>query len=267
VGHAIAHVGVLKALERAGIPIHCLAGTSGGALVGSLFCAGVTTAQLEKVSRQIGWKRLAGLSLFASKGLATSEPIARFVSRMIAPRTRFSEMAPPLAVTATDLLTGETLIFRDEACPVPEAVRISCTIPVVYAPVVREGRLLVDGGVSDPLPVDAARALGAEFIVAVSLRHRPQELHNLLEVGLQMLDVTTASLAEMAKEHADFAIEVDVGSMDKWDLRQAEKLIALGEEAAQRALPDLERALRRRRSFWFRFLWAPVLKVLGLKPG
>lgn len=266
-GHAIAHVGVLKALERAGIPIHCLAGTSGGALIGSLFCAGVTPSKLEEASRRIGWKRFASLSLFASKGLATSEPVARFVSRMIAPKTRFSEMVRPLAVTGTDLLTGETLIFKEDSCPVPEAVRVSCTIPVVYAPVVREGRLLVDGGVSDPLPVDAVRALGAEFVIAVSLRHRPRELRNLLEVGLQMLDVTTASLAEMAKEHADFAIEVDVGSVDKWDFRQAENLIVRGEEATKRALPDLERALRRRRSFWFRFLWAPVLKVLGLKPG
>jgi len=260
-------VGVLKALERAGIPIYGLAGTSGGALVGSLYCAGMTPTQLEEVSRQIGWKRLAGLSLFASKGLATSEPIARFVSRMIAPKTRFSEMIRLLAVTGTDLLTGETLIFWDEACPVPEAVRISCTIPVVYAPVEREGRLLVDGGVSDPLPVDAARAMGAEFVIAVSLRHRPQELRNLLEVGLQMLDVTTASLAEMAKEHADFALEVDVGALDKWDFRQAEALIALGEAATERALPDLRRALRRRRSFWFRFLWSPALKALGLKPS
>ncbi len=265
-GHCIAHVGVLKALLRAGIPIHSVAGTSGGALVAGLFCAERNVANLEEAVRRIGWKRLAGLTLFASKGLATSEPIARFLSRMIAPRTRFSEMALPLAVTATDLLTGETVIFRDDGCPVPEAVRISCTIPVVYAPVVWEGRLLVDGGVSDPLPVDAARALGAEFVVAVSLRHRPQELRNLLEVGLQMLDVTTASLAEMAKEHADFAIEVDVGNVDKWDLRQAENLIALGEEAAKRDLPDLERALRRHRSMWFRFLWVPVLKVLGLKP-
>lgn len=266
-GHCIAHVGVLKALHRAGISIHSVAGTSGGALVAGLFCAERNIADLEEAVRRIGWKRLAGLTLFASKGLATSEPIARFVSRMIAPRTRFSEMALPLAVTATDLLTGETVIFRDDACPVPEAVRISCTIPVVYAPVERGGRLLVDGGVSDPLPVDAARALGAEFVVAVSLRHRPQELRNLLEVGLQMLDVTTASLAEMAKEHADFAIEVDVGNVDKWDFRQAENLIVRGEEAAQRALPDLERALRRHRSFWFRFLWFPLLKVLGLRPA
>lgn len=265
-GHCIAHVGVLKALHQAGIAIHSVAGTSGGALVAGLFCAGRNVASLEEAVRRIGWKRLAGLTLFASKGLATSEPIARFVSRMIVPRTRFSEMALPLAVTATDLLTGETVIFRDDACPVPEAVRISCTIPVVYAPVVREGRLLVDGGVSDPLPVDAARALGPDVVVAVSLKHRPRELRNLLEVGVQMLDVTTASLAAMAREHADFAIEVDVGHVDKWDLRQAENLIALGEEAARRALPDLQRVLRRRRSVWYRFLMAPVLKVLGLKP-
>jgi NTE family protein len=172
VGHCIAHVGVLKALHRAGISIHSVAGTSGGALVAGLFCAERNVADLEEAVRRIGWKRLAGLTLFASRGLATSEPIARFVSRMIAPRTRFSEMALPLAVTATDLLTGETVIFRDDACPVPEAVRISCTIPLVYAPVVRGGRLLVDGGVSDPLPVDAAQSLGPDVVVAVSLKHR-----------------------------------------------------------------------------------------------
>jgi NTE family protein len=265
VGHCIAHVGVLKALHRAGISIHSVAGTSGGALVAGLFCAERNVADLEEAVRRIGWKRLAGLTLFASKGLATSEPIARFVSRMIAPRTRFSEMAVPLAVTATDLLTGETVIFRDDACPVPEAVRISCTIPLVYAPVVREGRLLVDGGVSDPLPVDAARSLGPDVVVAISLKHRPRELRNLLEVGVQMLDVTTASLVAMAREHADFALEVDVGATDKWDLKQAERLIALGEAACERALPGLLALLRYRGSFEYRRLWSPLMKRLGSK--
>lgn len=254
---------MLKTLDRAGITIHSLAGTSGGALVAGLFCAGRSVSELVEVSHRIGWKRLAGLSLFASKGLATSEPIARFVSRMIAPRILFSELVRPLAVTGTDLLTGETVIFRDDACPVAQAVRISCTIPLVYTPVEHQGRLLVDGGVSDPLPVDAARALGPDVVIAVALKHRPRELRNLLEVGIQMLDVTTASLVKMAREHADYTIEVDVSATDKWDLKQAERLIALGEAASERALPNILSLLRYRGSFEYRRLWSPLMKRLG----
>jgi NTE family protein len=265
VGHCIAHLGVLKVLERAGIRIHSLAGTSGGALVAGLFCAGRSVAELVEASQRIGWKRFTGLTLHASKGLATSEPISRFVARMISPRTCFSEMLRPLAVTGTDLLTGETIIFKDDSCPVPKAVRISCSIPMVYAPVEHQGRLLVDGGLSDPLPVDAARTLGPDVVIAVALKHRPRNLRNLLEVGVRMLDVTTASLVRLAKEHADFTVEVDVGDTDKWDLSHTGGLIARGEEACERSLPDLLSLLRYRGSFEYRRLWSPLQKRFGPK--
>lgn len=265
VGHCIAHVGVLKVLERAGIQIHSLAGTSGGSLVAGLFCAGMTVAEMAEASHRIGWKRFAGLTLHASKGLATSEPIARFMARMIAPRTRFSEMLRPLAVTGTDLLSGETILFNDDSCPVPKAVRISCSIPMVYTPVEHQGRLLVDGGLSDPLPVDAARSLGSDVVIAVTLKFRPRNLRNLLEIGVRMLDVTTASLVRLAREQADFAIEVDVGDTDKWDLSHTEGLIALGEQACERALPALLSLLRYRSSFQYRRLWNPLLKQFGSK--
>jgi len=265
VGHCMAHVGVLRVLERAGIPIHSVAGTSGGALVGCLFCAGKSVAELVEISHRIGWKRLGSLALFSSKGLASSDPISRFVSRMISPKSHFSDLDRSFAAAGTDLLTGETVIFKDDACPVAEAVRISCNIPMVYTPVEHNGCLLVDGGVSDPLPVDAARTLGPEVVIAVTLRHRPKELRNLLEVGMQMLDVTTASLMKLAKEKADYAIEVDVGTTDKWDLKQAERLIALGEAAGERALPELLALLSYRSSFEYRHLWSPLMKRVGAK--
>ncbi len=262
-GHCIAQVGVLKSLERAGIKVHSLAGTSGGALVASLFCAGRTVAELAEASHRLGWKRFTGLTLHASKGLATSEPIARFVARMIAPRTRFSELLRPLAVTGTDLLSGERVLFMDDSCPVPKAVRISCSIPMVYTPVEFQGRLLVDGGLSDPLPVDAARSLGPDVVVAVVLKSRPRDLRNLLEVGIQMLDVATSSLVRQARERADFTIDVEVGDTDKWNLSHAESLIALGEQACERALPELLALLRYRASFEYRHFWSPLLKQLG----
>jgi NTE family protein len=263
VGHCIAHVGVLKVLERSGIRVHSLAGTSGGALVASLFCSGRTVTELAEASHRIGWKRFAGLTLHASKGLATSEPIARFVARMIAPRTRFSEMLRPLAVTGTDLLSGETILFKDDSCPVSRAVRISCTIPMVYTPVEYQGRLLVDGGLSDPLPVDAARRMSPDVVIAVTLKSRPRDLRNLLEVGFRMLDVATATLVRLAKERADFTIEVDVGDTDKWDLSHAEGLIARGEAACERALPELLSLLRYRRSLEYKLFGSPLRKPSG----
>jgi NTE family protein len=164
-----AHIGVIRALQESGAQIACVAGTSMGALVGAAFAAGQLDA-LEASARQVNWKEVLyhffEVTLPRS-GLIDGRKVVSFVRRHV-PTSRIEELRLPFAAVATDLETGEEVIlWRGD---VLEAVRSSLSIPGIFTPARWDGRTLVDGGLVNPVPVSAARALGAEFIVAVDVR-------------------------------------------------------------------------------------------------
>ncbi|MDI3316180.1 MAG: patatin-like phospholipase family protein [Bacillota bacterium] len=282
-----AHVGVLRALLEAGLRPAALAGSSVGAVVAALYAAGWTPQEMEALGRSLDGRRLydpvdpfrlaaallrALLSWLGLPqgwlppyplGLIQGRRLQRQLERWIGER-RFEELKIPLAVVATDLTRGQRVVFSTGArarllaeaverarqgpeVTVPEAVRASTAIPVLFAPVRLGDRFLVDGGVLDAVPVDVVRAMGVEVAVGVDLgfadrRRRP--LRNAIEVGLQSLDLMGDALTRLTVDrYATLVIRPEVRDVSLVDFREAPELVARGYEAGRAALPALRRAL------------------------
>jgi NTE family protein len=162
----LAHIGVLKVLVQHQIQIDAIAGTSTGALIGGLYAAGVSVAQLEEVARDVDWRDLARLvdPIFPGSGLIDGKKVARFIAELL-PVDRFEDLKIPLAVTATDVETGEGLFIKQGN--LLEALRAAIAFPGIFTPVLFGDRFLVDGGLCNPVPVDVARELGARKVIGV----------------------------------------------------------------------------------------------------
>jgi len=161
-----AHIGVLRALEQEGIRPDYVAGCSMGAMVGAAFAAG-NIEKLETWALSLDWKRIVRLlDVGLQGGLIKGERLLEFFHGQFV-ECQFDELAIPFATLATDLATGREIWLREGK--VSDAVRASCTVPGLFAPVMREGRYLIDGSVVNPVPVSLCRAMGADIVIAVSL--------------------------------------------------------------------------------------------------
>ncbi len=162
----LAHIGVLRVLEQEGIQVDAIAGTSSGALIGGLYAAGVSVAQMEEVARDVDWRDLARLvdPVFPGSGLIDGKKVAQFIKELL-PVDRFEDLKIPLAVTATDVETGEGIIIKQGN--LLEALRAAIAFPGIFTPVRFRDRFLVDGGLCNPVPVDVARSLGADKVIGI----------------------------------------------------------------------------------------------------
>ncbi len=165
----LAHIGVIRALEEAGVKVDCVAGTSIGALIGAVYASG-KLKDLEKNYLHFDWKKIAYFFdiVFPKSGLIDGNKVADFVREHI--QTGMIEYLPiPFQAVATDIRTGEE-IHMDRG-DVIEAVRASISTPGIFTPIRRNGRVVVDGGLINPVPVSVVRSMGAKFIIAVDLNH------------------------------------------------------------------------------------------------
>ncbi len=162
----LAHIGVLKVLEEADIPVYAIAGTSIGAFIGALYAAGVPVSRMEQVARELDWRRLARLlnPTMPTSGLVDGSKLVEFMAELL-PVNSFEELRLPLAVTATDIETGDPLIIRRG--DLLEALRAALAFPGIFPPVCFGERFLVDGGLCNPVPADVARHLGADRVIGV----------------------------------------------------------------------------------------------------
>lgn len=162
----LAHIGVLKTLEAAKIPINIIAGTSMGAFIGAMFAAGVPVAQMEKAALEIDWRRMAKLldPVLPTSGLTDSKRLVSFIAELL-PVRNFEELNRPLAITATDINTGEAVIIKQG--DLLQALRAGLAFPGIFSPVRFGQRFLVDGGLCKPIPTDVARHLGADRVIGV----------------------------------------------------------------------------------------------------
>ncbi|MDH3454647.1 MAG: patatin-like phospholipase family protein [Desulfuromonadales bacterium] len=162
----LAHIGVLKVLEEASIPIDMITGTSMGAFIGAMYAAGVPVAQMERVALELDWLSMAKLlaPVMPTSGLSDGKKLVAFMAEIL-PVRDFKDLRLPLAVTATDINTGEAIIIKQG--DLLEALRASLAFPGIFSPVRFGNRFLVDGGLCNPIPADAARNLGAEKIIGI----------------------------------------------------------------------------------------------------
>ena len=163
------HIGVIRALAEAGIRLDYVAGTSIGALVGAVYASGEIDA-LEEVVLQLDWKEIAFLSdvVFPKSGLIDGKKISVFIQKHLN-EINIEDLALPFCAVSTDLTTGDEVTIRDGN--IIEAVRASISVPGIFTPVKKNGTILVDGGLVNPVPVSVVREMGAKFVIAVDLNH------------------------------------------------------------------------------------------------
>jgi NTE family protein len=236
----IVHVGVLKVLEQEGIPVRFVAGTSVGALIGAAYCSGVSPAELEEIAARVRFKDLARWTL-SRYGFATNLRMITFLKKILKVHT-FEELQVPLAVTATDFGSGEGVVFRTG--PLVDAVRASCAYPGVFLPVKVNGRLLVDGMLAHSLPTKPARDMGADKVLAVSLRSHWKNSdgpRHIFDVIGQCFSIAQDVNCAQARSCADLVIEPDVTGYRYDDFERSAELVRIGEEATRAAIPAIRK--------------------------
>ena len=262
----LAHVGVLEVLEELRIPVDVIAGTSMGAIVGGLYASGLPSDSLRALVEEIDWERLLsdtpprsslafhrraeerrypveleigitanGLAL--PSGLIAGQDMGLLLRRRSLPVAAvedFSRLPIPFGTVATDIETGERVVL--DRGDLVEAMRASMAIPVVFSPVERDGRILVDGGLVDNMPVELARAMGADVVIAVDASPPLLERDQLRTVlGISEQVITLLGRQDLLREMASADVALDIGFEDVgiFDFRDADSIIAKGTAVAR----------------------------------
>ncbi|MGB9466078.1 MAG: patatin-like phospholipase family protein [Candidatus Acidiferrum sp.] len=236
----IAHIGVLRILREAGIPIDVVAGTSVGALIGAAFCAGTPLDEMERIGATTSFTDF-GRWTPSWLGLATNLRLEKFLERFTPVKT-FEEMTIPLAIATTDINAGVPVYYtRGPAGP---PLRASCAYPGLFVPIQFEGRTLVDGFLTAPVPVEGTMLLGADVVIAVYLEagdvEQPRTFTDVLSRSFTIIqrhsDLTW-------RQQADVIIEPDVTPFVWDDFTKTPDMVAAGAAAALAALPEIRAAI------------------------
>jgi len=239
----MAHVGVLEEFERAGIPIDAIVGCSAGSLVGALYADCPNAQRTKRVLCPLKKWDILDLSLLNCRyGLVQGRYLRGFLQRNLRSRC-FCQLQIPLYVVSTDIVAGELVTF---SCgPIIPAVHASAAVPVLFRPVVHCQRMLVDGGVADPIPVQTAKAIGAKIIVAVDLSDLlPKSCPtNLFSIGGRSAEIKLLLQSESCADGSDFLIRPDLGDLGMFDDCNNEAVYEAGRKAARKVIPDILKAL------------------------
>lgn len=226
----LAHIGVLKVMQREGIPVDVIAGSSMGSLVGSLYAAGLDLDMVEGLAVHLKRKHWLDLTV-PRRGFVTGEKVKEMI-RLLTRGRSLEELPIPMGVVATDLNRGERVVFQTG--PLDLAVRASISIPGIFEPVRWQGRTLVDGGVMDRVPVSVVKEMGAEVILAVDVvpRTTSVRIENIFDVIAQTLSVMEREILNQRLLEADVLIHPDLTDISPTAFTRVEECICLGEEAA-----------------------------------
>jgi len=272
-----AHIGVLKVLEREHVPIDCIVGTSMGAIVGGMYAAGYAADDIEALLRAIDWKDmfqddparvdlpmrrkqdelrfLGGVEfglrdgkIALPRGLIQGQKLQLLLHRLLVSTLRtqkFDDLPIPFRSVATDIAAGERVVFADGDLPL--AIRASMSVPAAFAPIRVRGKLMVDGGITDNVPIDVARDLGAQRLIVVDVAEplaADDKLNSPFTIANQMLTTLMkhASDEQIATLGAgDILLRPALGDFTSADFERTERAVELGEAAAQQAVERLRR--------------------------
>jgi NTE family protein len=238
----MAHIGVLKVLEEESIPVRVVAGTSVGALIGAAYCSGVSVEELEDLARSVRFTTFARWTV-SRYGFASNDRMVSFLTRTLKVRT-FEELRIPLGVTATDFNSGEGIVFHSGE--IIEPVRASCAYPGMFLPVNIRGRWLVDGMLSHPVPTRPLREMGADRVLAVHLKgqwSKDGAPRHLFDVIGQSFAIAQDMMSHLWRGAADVVVEPDVAGFAYDDFKRAPELVASGEVAMRKAMPEVRKWL------------------------
>lgn len=238
----MAHIGVLMALSRAGIPVDIVSGTSAGALVGAYVAGGIPVSRMRAVARTMTWAKISSVRM-PGLGILSSRRMKSFLGTTLGIE-QIEDLKLPYAAVAVGLARGECRAFSSG--PLAEAVMASTAIPGVFAPVEIDGELYVDGGLRSFDPVAEARELGADYVIASRLtppRAWGRHPKSIVEVMLASFDLALGHIAE-GEPKADAAIVPNMDNTNLYDFSQRDDLVDRGLRAAEAVIPKIKRDLR-----------------------
>ncbi|MDW2981249.1 patatin-like phospholipase family protein [Rhodanobacter sp. KK11] len=236
-----AHIGVIKMLEASGIHPDVVAGTSAGSVVGALYANGMDAFALQQTAFGLDEAKIRDVRLF-SGGLVQGQALQDYVNQLLH-KQPIEQLKLPFAAVATELETGARTVFvRGNT---GRAVRASSSIPGVFEPVEIHGKHYVDGGVVSPIPIDAARQLGADFVIAVDISAAPDGSNpqGMMNIVGQSLTIMGRQLAAQESARADVVIRPDLRGIGPTDFEQKNQAILAGEKAALAAIPAIRARL------------------------
>jgi len=240
-----AEIGVLRVLEQEKIPIDIVVGTSVGSLIGAIYADSGRVLDAEFTAILIKDEDIFDYRAFSflSGGFVKGEKLELFINTHLRSKN-IENMAVTFGAVAVELRTGQSVIF--DRGPVARAIHASCAIPGVFVPVEIGGKIFVDGGVTDPIPVDFAVKKGAKVVIAVAI---PPALptvapKNPVEVAFHAITIMSSEIGVLGVKNADVVIRPDIGNVAYDDFTQKKRLIDAGEKAARAAMPAIREAIK-----------------------
>ena len=225
----LAHIGVLKALEEMEIEVDIISGSSAGALIGGLYSTGISPTMIKNLAIQIDKKMWTDFTM-PKKGIIKGEKIQEILKLITADRN-IENLDKKLIIVATDLKTGEEIIFTEG--PIHTAIRASISIPGVFEPVEYMGRTLVDGGVVDRVPISVLKNMGADIVIGVDVgfsRYQSKFIH-MFDIILQSIDIMSKQIMEADLSLADLIISPPLSHIESPRFELVEECTQIGYEA------------------------------------
>jgi len=278
----LSQIGVLKVLERENIPIDCIAGTSMGGIIGGLYAAGYSASELERIVQKIDWNdllsdtpqrlslflsqreesegslfqfRLDGLNPYIPTALTSGQKLsnlftnltmrASFSSKWFAqPQSNFDDLRIPFRAVATDLATGERVVL--DSGDLAQALRATMAVPLAFSPVEMGERLLVDGGLVDPIPVEVVKQMGADVVIAVNTVSSllpAGKIKNPIDIANQTTSIMSLQKKEEELKKADLVINPELSEFSAMDFGDVAKLIRLGENTTDSLIAEIKKRI------------------------
>lgn len=247
-----AHIGVIRSLEKNGIPIDFISGSSIGAWVGAYYSLFKDINKLEEdLTANPRDNMLLLFDLSWGGGIVSGEKFSTFLEKNLKNKN-FSDAKIPLKILATDIAAGAPHVF--ESGPVAQAVRASTSLPLIFKPVNFRNKVLVDGGLSNPVPGNLVKDMGADIVISVNLYHKNEfikQKFSTAQVVMRSGRIGLHNLAQMAIKDADIVITPDVSSYTEkngleqyFDKKIADDIIKIGEKAADKLIPQIKALLK-----------------------
>lgn len=233
-----AHVGVLKAIEEKGIEISYIAGTSIGAFVGAFYAFNKKSAEIQEIAKKLKWLDISSIS-FSGKGLLSNDSLGDLLFELIGEKN-IEESGIPIAMLATDITNGEKVVLKKGS--VADAVKASTCIPGIFSPVKFDGKLLVDGGVVENVPIDTVKSMGADYVIGVDLNAKKtfDKPKNIIDVIMNSFHFLMMTAAKYQTAAADLLITPNLASFNMIDSKQVERLIEQGYKEAKTRLTEMD---------------------------
>jgi len=239
-----AHLGVLKVFAEHEIPIDYIAGTSAGSIVGAAYASGMSAEEIAALGKKISWYRITKFS-YSPKGLLSNAPLGTLIENNF-PVVNFEDLPIPFAAVACDLETGDEVVLKDTG-DLATAVRASCAVPGVFAPVGHKGRMLIDGGIVSLVPTEAVIEMGAEIVIAVDVNACGVSYwgtpSTFLGVFFQSAMLLLRTAGKSQHYRADAVIIPQIAHLRPDEMGKMDEFIKAGEEAALEKIDEIKKLI------------------------